>query len=297
MQAFKTLLKREWMQHRYGWLLMGGIPLLLTLLLATFSPIQFEVDHKLPPPEQIAVMFSAGYTFFLMVLIGCALVFQAPGLARRDLQDRSIEFWLSLPNSHTASVGATVLTNVWLLPLMAFGISAAGSAIGALIVIARLHGLGALVHMSWGSVLTMLLVGQARLALGLVLGTLWLSPFLLGTMALSAWLKRWGVVVGAGLLLIGSQILDKAYQMPWLQDQLLSQAEHANWAFLPMMQGQKDFDAGPRDPIVHMLSDFGHWMAQDTALVLGDLATPRFIITLALAAGCFALVVLRRARS
>lgn len=296
MQTFKTLLLREWMQHRFGWLLLGGIPLAIMVPLLTFGSVQMDNDGVLPPPEQVAVMFSGGYSFFLMVLIGVSLAFQAPGLARRDRQDRSIEFWLSLPNSHSASVGATVLMNVWVLPLMAFGLAAAGAVICALIAVSRVHGLGGLAEMSWGSVGSMLLMCQARLALGMVLGTLWLSPFVLGAMALSAWLKRWGVVVGAGVLLIGSQILDKVYHMPWLLNQLVTQFEHAGWAFLPTMQGTFDFDAGPNDPVVRMLSEFTRLIAQDTVLALSDLATPRFIISLALAAACFGLVVLRRAR-
>lgn len=296
MQSFKTLLWREWMQHRFGWLLLGCIPLAIMVPLLTFGSVEMEDHGRLPPPEQVAVMFSGGYSFFLMVLIGGSLVFQAPGLARRDRQDRSIEFWLSLPNSHTASVGATVLMNVWLLPLMAFGLAAAGAAVCALIAVTRVHGVSGLAQMSWGSLVSMLLMGQGRLALGMVLGTLWLAPFILGAMAASAWLKRWGVAALAGVLVIGSQILDKVYHQPWLLEQLGAQFEHAGWAFLPTLQGQQDFDPDQSGPLGHMLADFGHWMAQDTALALGDLATPRFILSLAVAAACFGLMVLRRAR-
>jgi ABC-2 type transport system permease protein len=296
MQTFKTLMLREWMQHRFGWLLLGGIPIAIMVPLMMFGSVQVSDGGELPGPASIAVMFAGGYTFFLMVLIGASMAFQAPGLARRDRQDRSIEFWLSLPNSHSASVGATVLMNVWVLPLMAFGLALLGGAISALIAVFRVHGADGLTQMPWGQLVSMMLMGDARLALGMVLGLLWLSPFVLGAMALSAWLKRWGVAVGAGVLVIGSQILDKVYQMPWLLDQLANQFEHAGWAFLPTLQGTQDFDAGPNDPMIHMLADFSQWMAQDTALALGDLATPRFIVTLALSAACFGLIVLRRAR-
>jgi ABC-2 type transport system permease protein len=296
MQTFKTLMLREWMQHHFGWLLLGAIPLGLMMLMLSFGSVQVGDSHGLPPPEQVAVLFSGGYSFFVMVLIGIMLTFQAPGLARRDREDRSIEFWLSLPNSHGASVGATVLMNIWLLPLMAFGLAAAGAVVCALIAVARVHGLSGLAQMSWGTFGSLLLMGQARLALGMVLGTLWLSPFLLGAMALSAWLKRWGVALGAGVLTIGSQILAHVYHMPWLLEQLVQQFEHAGWAFLPTLQGNQDFDSDQGGPLGMMLADFGHWMAQDTALALGDLATPRFLVTLLLAAACFGLVVLRRAR-
>ncbi len=292
MQTFKTLLLREWMQHRFGWLLLGGIPLAIMVPLMVFGQIQMG-DH-LPPPVVVAVTFAAGYTFFLMVLIGGSAAFQAPGLARRDRQDRSIEFWLSLPTSHSASVGATVLMNLWLLPLMAFGMAVAGSVVSALIAVLRTHGLDGLTQMPWGTLVSMLLMGAGRLAIGMVLGTLWLAPFALAAMAASAWLKRWGVAVLAGVLLIGSQILDKVYHLPWLLTQLVEHLEHAGWAFLPTLQGKMEPDEslGLND----MVTNFGTWMAQDTALTLGDLATPRFVIGLAIAAGCFGLMVLRRAR-
>lgn len=295
MQTFKTLLLREWMQHRFGWLLMGGIPLAIMVPLLSFGTVDMG-DHGMPPPEQVAVMFFAGYTFFLMVLIGASVAFQAPGLARRDRQDRSIEFWLSLPNSHTASVGATVLMNLWLLPLMAFGMVAAGGVVSALIAVLRTHGIDGLTQMPWGTLAAMLLMGAGRSALGMVLGTLWLAPFALGAMAASAWLKRWGVVVVAGVLLIGSQILDKVYHLPWLLTQLEQQLKHAGWAFLPTLQGTVDSNES-LGSLSGVVANFGNWIAHDTALALGDLATPRFIISLAVAAGCFGLMVLRRART
>lgn len=296
MQTFKTLMLREWMQHRFGWLLLGGIPMALMVPLLMFGSVQVGDNGKLPPPEAVAVMFAAGYTFFMMMLIGASMVFQTPGLARRDREDRSIEFWLSLPTSHSSSVGATVLMNVWALPMLAFGLAATGGAICALIAVVRVHGCAGLTQMPWGSLMSMMLMGEGRLALGMVLGIVWLSPFVLGAMALSAWLRRWGVAVGAGVLAIGSQILAHVYHMPWLLDQLAGQFEHAGWAFLPTLQGQQDFDGDANDPMIHMLADFGQWMAQDTSLALGDLATPRFAITVVLAAIGFGLVVLRRAR-
>lgn len=296
MQTFKTLLLREWMQHRFGWLLLAGIPMAIMLPLLSLGTIQVGENGHLPPPLVIAVTFAAGYLAFLMVLIGGSVAIQAPGLARRDRQDRSIEFWLSLPTSHSASVGATVLMNVWLLPLVAFGISAVGAAICALIAVLRVHGADGLLQMSWGTLASLLLMGAARLGLGMVLGTLWLSPFILAAMALSAWLKRWGVAVGAGVLLIGSQVLDKVYHQPWLIEQLAQQMEHAGWALLPTMQGRQDFDLDKSGSVSQLLGDMGHWIAQDTLLALGDLATPRFIVTLMLTAAFFGLMVLRRAR-
>lgn len=292
MQAFKTLLLREWMQHRFGWLLLGAVPLAIMVPLMSFGSIQFG-DGELPGPGLIALSFAAGYTFFMMVLIGGSVVFQAPGLARRDRQDRSIEFWLSLPTGHSASIGATLLMNLWLLPLLALGMALAGGAVSALIAVLRTHGMDGLTGMPWGQVLSVMGLGAARLALGMVLGTLWLSPFLFGAMAASAWLKRWGVAALAAVLGLGGVILAKVYDQTWLIDLLGDQFEHAGWAFLPTLQGTHDFDQAF---ILGDLAGNAQWLLHDAGLALGDLATLRFAATLLVAGGCFALMVLRRAR-
>jgi hypothetical protein len=292
MQTFKTLLLREWMQHRFGWLLLGSIPLAIMVPLLTFGTV--EMGDKAPTPLMVALTFAAGYTFFLMVLIGGSVAFQAPGLARRDRQDRSIEFWLSLPNSHSGSIGATLLMNLWLLPLMALGLAVAGGVVSALIAVLRVHGLDGLTEMPWGTLLPMWLMSAGRTALGMVLGTLWLGPFVIGAMAASAWLKRWGVAAMVAVLGLGGVILAKVYHQTWLIDVLSDQFEHAGWAFMPTLQGAHDFDndLGPLDSV----ASFGHWMLQDTGLAIGDLFTPRFAATLLVIAGCFGLMVLRRAR-
>lgn len=293
MQTFKTLLLREWMQHRFGWLLLGAVPLAVMVPLMIFGTIQLG-DGELPGPGLVAMAFCAGYTFFMMVLIGGSVAFQAPGLARRDRQDRSIEFWLSLPNGHSTSIGATLLMNLWLLPLMALGLAVAGGAVSALIAVLRTRGIDGLAEMPWAQVLSVVVAGTARLALGMVLGSLWLSPFLLGAMAASAWLKRWGVAALAAVLGLGGVVLAKVYHQVWLIELMADQLEHAGWAFLPTLQGQHDFD---ESFVLGDMAGNAQWLLQDAGLALGDLFTLRFAATLAVAAGCFALMVLRRARA
>lgn len=293
MNTFPTLLQREWMQHRFGWLLLGGVPLALMLPLMAFGSIQFGEGGQLPAAGLVALTFAAGYTFFMMVLIGGSVVFQAPGLARRDRQDRSIEFWLSLPNGHAASIGATLLMNLWLLPLLALGLAVAGGLLSGLIAVLRMYGVAGLGGLPWAEVLAVLGVGAGRLALGMVLGTLWLTPFLLGGMAASAWLKRWGVAALAAVLGLGGVILAKAYGQTWLIDLMADQLEHAGWAFLPTLQGTHDFDEAF---VLHDLAGNVQWLLHDAGLALADLFSLRFAATLAVAGGCFALMVWRRAR-
>ncbi|HEV8690541.1 MAG TPA: hypothetical protein VGQ91_09625 [Ideonella sp.] len=286
MNTFKTLLLREWMQHRFGWLLLGSVPLAIMIPLMSFGTVQFG-DAALPGPGLVALMIAAGYTYFLLVLAGGAIAIQAPGLARRDRQDRSIEFWTSLPIGHTASVGATALMHLLLMPLLVLGMAAVGAVIAGLIAVVRVHGAGGLAAMPWGAVAAVGLAGLARLALGVVLGVLWLSPLLLGAMAASAWLKRWGVPLLGAVLGLGGLLLDKAYDQPFVFDTLSALFEHFARAF------------GPRD--VHIsastpLFDIASWIWSDAAGALRDLATPMFPAALAVAAACFALIVWRRAR-
>lgn len=293
MSTFPTLLRREWLQHRLGWWLLGAAPLAVMVPLMLFGTI--HMDHDGPSsPELVALTIAAGYTFFVLMLIGAAVVIQAPGLARRDRQDRSIEFWLSLPVGHVPSLGATLLMHWVLLPLLALGLAAAGAVLAGLIAVVRLHGFDGLAQLHAPALLALWLAVSARLALGLVLVAAWMSPFLLAGMAASAWLKRWGVPLLGGCVVILSFVLAHAYGQPWLRDQLAQHLQHAGWALLPTHQGHSGLDqiALPAQGV----PELGRWLWEDTVLALTDLASLRFVAGLAVAAGGFALLVWRRQR-
>lgn len=293
MKTFKTLLLREWMQHHFGWLLLGCVPLLIMVPLMIFG--QIELGAEVPPPGLIALGFAAGYTGFLMALAGLVVGFQAPGLARRDQQDRSIEFWVSLPAGHVQSVGATVLMNLLLMPLMLLGLAVVGGVLAGMLAVLRVHGLAGWGALPWGTLLTVFLAGVPRLALGLVLGMLWLSPLLMLGMAASAWLKRWGVPVLAAVIGLGGLFLREAYDQPWLLDGVAELFTHFGWAVVPTGLGTMDFEGSPWP--AGNLAQFGAWIWKDTQLVLGDLASPLFAVALVVAAIGFGLVVLRRMKT
>jgi len=287
MQTFKTLLLREWMQHRFGWLLLGSVPFLIMVPLMSFGTIEFNGSPPPPAPGMVALIIAFGYIFFLLVLAGGAVAIQAPGLARRDRQDRSIEFWLSLPVGHAEATGATVLMHLFVMPLLLLVLAAAGSPVAGLIAEARVHGVGALAEIPWGVVGTVFLAGIARLAMGIVLGVLWLSPLLLGAMAASAWLKRWGVPVLAAVLGLGGLLLDKGYDQPIVFDLIGGLFRNAARAVAPMVLDN-------RSGVV--LAELPGLLGQDAMDVLGDLANPLFAGGLLVAAACFALLVWRRHR-
>jgi hypothetical protein len=287
MQTFQTLLKREWMQHRFGWLLLGGVPFAIMVPLMLFGTIDFG-HGSAPPPGMVSLIVAMGYVFFLLVLAGGAVAIQAPGLARRDWQDRSIEFWQSLPISHTQAVGATVLMNLLVMPLLLLGLAAVGSPVAGLIAEARVQGAGALGQVPWAAVATVFVAGIARLALGIVLAALWLSPLLLGAMAASAWLKRWGVPALAAVLGVGGVVLAKAYDQPIVLDTISRIFDNAARSVAPIA-----FD----DKTMPGLGQLPGMLGRDALDALAALGQPLFFGGLVVAAACFGLLVLRRTRA
>lgn len=292
MQTFKTLLLREWMQHGRGWLILTLAPLAVLLLALVFGQVQMgPSDHA----AGVLLMAAFGYTLLLVLLAGLAVMFQSPGLARRDRQDRSIEFWLSLPTGHWVSIAAVVLAHFWLLPLMALALGLGGALLIAPLVVVRGFGVDALLHLPWSELLPALLAGSLRLAVGLVLAMAWFAPLLLLAMAASAWLKRWGVPVVAAVLGIGALLLDRLYGLPQLQQAIAGLAENGMAALIPGLgDGPMVFDgdslmAGPFDALPG-------WLMHDLGRAIQELASPAFAGALVVSGLCCWLLVLRRER-
>ena len=302
MMRFQTLLLREWMQHHRGWLILMLAPITIGALVLAFGNvnINLEVDGQrkgLPPDATVlALMAMAATTLGTLVVSWLTMALQLPGLARRDQQDRSIEFWLSLPTGHAQSLGATLLMHLLLMPWLALLLGAAGGQVIAMLLVSKAQGLAAWICLPWASVLLGMAALTLRLALGAALAMLWLSPLLLGAMAASAWLKRWGLpaligtVVGVGL------VADKGYGTTLVWDtlqQLGQQAAHALLAGGGKMGGLH-LDADSDVPAA--LGRLPQWAWYDALAALQALGSGLLIGAVAVAAGCFALLVLRRQR-
>jgi len=294
MQTFQTLLKREWMQHRLGWLLLGGVPFAIMVPLMSFGSIQF--GDTAPPPGMAALIIAMGYIFFLLVLAGGAVAIQTPGLARRDRQDRSIEFWLSLPVGHTQAVGATVLMHLLAMPLLMLGLAAIGSPVAGLIAEARVNGVASLAQVPWTLVAAIFVAGIARLALGVVLAMLWLSPLLLGAMAASAWLKRWGVPALGAALAGGHVALSGFYGITVIGDTLRELWVNALYSIV--------HDGHPAEFKFRNSHElFSQWpvtpgqLLEGAQISLSNLAQPLFAFAVVMAVASFVLLVLRRSRA
>ena len=294
MSPFNTLLQREWMQHHRGWLiLMLVLPaVFLLLLFSTFS----HVDVGAMRPVELMLASSLAATLAVVGVTAVSIAIQTSGLARRDRQDRSIEFWLSLPTSHSASIGATLLMHLLLVPLLALAVGAVCSQVIAFALVTKVFGVAAWLDLPWGMLLVTGAAALLRLAVGVVLAVLWLSPLLLLAMVASAWLKRWGVPILAIVLAVGHGVLSAGYGFTGVGDTLHALTGNATLAVIhgePMRANGDGSFAGT----VAWLGDAPHWFLLDGMAALRDTLKPLFLGALAVSAACFGLLVLRRGRS
>jgi hypothetical protein len=280
-----TLLLREWMQHKRGWLIAAFAPPLLFLAILPFGNVQGLPDKHRELLTLAILLISTVAVFGICLLVA---LFQLPGLARRDTQDRSIEFWLSLPGRPSESVAATVLAHAWLAPLggaivgMLFGLPIAMSVLG------RQDGFEAITAVNWGEVITAATPLLLRAFAGTLPLLLWLAPLIFVLMAASAWLKRLGVP----LVLVGTMVtvlvLDKVYAIEWPQHAIASWNKQINTSLLHNANGLKDALKGDLN--------LWNWAAHDFAQTMGELVSLEFAGWTLLAAAGFALVVMKRAR-
>ena len=283
-----TLLLREWMQHQRGWLIAALAPplLFLALMLIPKATVQGLPSEHLELTAMTVMAISAVVVYGICLLVG---MFQLPGLARRDVQDRSIEFWLSLPGRPSESVGATVLAHAWLAPLGGLLIGAVLGLPIAMAVLAKQQGLSAVWSVAWGPVLALALPLLLRAVAGSLLMLLWLAPAILTLMAASAWLKRLGVPV----VLVGGTaavaILHKVYDIDWPLWALQGLNERISLALIDN-----------KEALMETLQSDGStwlWMAQDLGRAVSALASLQFLGWAVVSAAAFTLVVMKRARA
>ena len=290
---FQTLLLREWMQHKRGWLITLFLPIGLFLVLLPFGQVDGNPDG---PPLEVALAMMAFTSLGVFSIAWISAMFQLPGLARRDVQDRSIEFWLSLPASHAESVAAPLLAHGLLVPIAGLLVGACFGPLVAAGLMVKLAGFSAFAAVPWGTALAAVVPVVLRGLLGVVLMSLWLAPLLLITMVASAWLKRWGIPAVALVVGVGGLVLDKVYGLTIVWDLLNAQTTGASAAFVadPDTLGRQvqTLAHQPKLPL-----EVAAMAWHDGLRALQDLASPHFIGGLIVAAACFALLVYKRSQS
>lgn len=293
---FQTLLHREWMQHHRGWLLSMLILPVLFLLVLPFSSSSITPESEHIGSTQLALAAASITIVAVFAANWIVMALQLPGLPRRDTQDRSIEFWLSLPGTHLESVSAPLLTHAILVPTLAVLVGASVSLPMALAVVVKQSGWMAAAAVNWGAVLTLALAISARMALGIVLFSLWLAPIYLIFMVASAWLKRWGIPATIAAWIILGNVLEKIYNNPIVWRLTSAQFEGAGHALLI---------AQDRDP-QHLITGAGQqgyasnawsWLVQDSMDALSQLASMHLIGGLLIAALGMGLLIVHRQRA
>ena len=295
MSRFNTLLQREWMQHHRGWLALMFVPPLLLLSIVPFGSVEIgpgELGHMPALGLMLVTMFAVPAVVLGITVV--ALLFQTPGLARRDRQDRSIEFWLSLPVSHAASVCAPVLMHLVLVPLLALVVGAAFSYVLGGALVWKGFGAAAAFGLPWGALVGVGMAGLARGLLGLLLACFWLMPLLLATMAASAWLKRWGTPVLVLALSIGHKLLATLYGITVIGGTIVDLGSNAR---LALIHGRPPSPQGGADMLQAWLGVAPRWFFDDGLMALRDLGQPLAVFALAASALCFGLLLLRRSRN
>ena len=287
---FSTLLLREWMQHKRGWLVTLLVPPLLFLVTLPFGDVNGMPMDK---PVFIGLIGVLATSILLFMISMTSAVFQLPSLARRDVQDRSIEFWLSLPASHTESIASTILAHIVLVPLAIGGIAYGFGYLAAAAMAVKAGGFSALAAIPWGSVVSYSLPILMRLAFGVLLALLWAAPLMMIVMNASAWLKRWGIPALAATCVVTMAIMPKLYGITLFRD--LFQSQMHGIAHAVISSGQtfehhgKAFELGEA-------AQFASWAWSDALGSLQALADPQFIGGLVIAAIGFYGLILRRRR-
>ncbi len=288
---FSALLQREWMQHKIGWLVTLLAPPVLFLLILPFGHVDGVPEHM---PVIVAMMGVIACMMGVLTICLISATFQLPSLARRDVQDRSIEFWLSLPASHSESIGATLLAHIVLMPLVA---AVAGFGWGYIVASAlalKVGGVSTWMGIPWGSVVSLSLPLLLRVVYGFVLALLWLAPLVMIVMNASAWLKRWGIpalAVGCLLVLV---ILPKAYGIDTFNELLNHQWVGAMQAVITNPQA---LGIG-KEQLQHVEElSTAAWALPDALAATKALASANLIGGLVLAGAGFALLVFRRSRA
>lgn len=305
-QAFRSLLLREWMQHQRGWLVLMALPTLLMAGLSLFDGqgIDVRVGNKaahlgllsaLPPLLQ-TLGWTVATTGLALLLVVLTMLFQLPGLARRDQQDHSLAFWCALPISHAHAVGATLLMHLLLLPALALAAALLGAQLVAMLAIGLHHGLLPWLQQPWLPLLAALLLALVRVWLGLMLAVLWLSPLLLLTMAAAAWLKRWAMPVVTAVSLLGVYWLDNRLPLPLVGPAFHRMGTEALYALVvpDLFDGPNGLNHGDLAQTIDMLPGA---LLRDGLRVLDSAASPAFVLALAGGALGFALLVWRRQRA
>ena len=198
MNAFMTLLKREWLEARapFFWFQIGALVLfalvgLLALMIGGFA--EFEVHMQSDGVSPITHLFINEWSaqdwqermlvfrnlatapFYLIYVI--AALFMLLGALYDERKDRSVLFWKSLPVTDLQTVLAKLVTAAWIAPMVLIVCAVLAQILGliGLSLFVWRGELGDVSLLWWNSGV---LMGAFQLALGFLIQGLWVLPIL-----------------------------------------------------------------------------------------------------------------------
>jgi ABC-2 type transport system permease protein len=295
----RTLLLREWMQHRFGWTMMILVPFAIAVLAIPVSSFQTAdmASGEGPPPEALPIIAALagvlGTASVMLVIATVASLFFAVDSPRRDHRDRSVEFWMSLPVPHSASLGLPLALHLLVVPAAAMMIGwVLGHAI-ALLVAMRLGVLAEWAALPWGSLLPATLAITARMASGMVLAALWFAPILMLAVLAYALLKLWGEIALVAALVVAT-IAEQRFGIRTIGAWFEAMGQGVVSAF--PLGGSEGSSITP-ETLPEDLVRMPGLLALDFLRSLGDLASPTFLGGLVVAGALFAALVVWRQRA
>ena len=295
MKNTLALMQREWLQYRFAWTVMAVVPTLLALLLLNFGDIQLSAEERGPHlPVALTVVSLVGGMGLHLLILWIVAGFIAASVARRDHADRSVAFWLSLPTGHGESLAVPLLVHVLLAPLAALAVGLVGGLLASGVLVSRVEGSAAWFSLPWGAMGIAALSMALRLAVGVVLAALWLAPLWLLAVTLSAWFSRWGLVILALVLGVGSSALSAGFGITWPATWLKTMFSEAWNAIAFSGPEALDLESGAEWP--NALSVIPTLAWQDVSRSVAQLASPVLLAGLLLAAACFVMLVQWRQR-
>ena len=298
MKKVFPLMQREWMQHRFGWAWLALLPLALALFAVGFAQIEFSGEAAERVGEALPALLTlgsiVGSTFVVFMILSITSLMVVVSLARSDQPDRSIEFWLSLPVSHSQSLAVPLLVHLLLAPAVALLVGLLGGYVISLVLVGRFVGIAAWLSLPWMEMIIATSMVAARLLAGLPLAVLWLLPLVLLFVLASAVFKRWGVPVVALGLGLGAALLDRLLGQPWLSETVGTIGLNAATSLISARG--KGFRIGHGQDVYEALQGLPAWAMSDFAAALHNLASPVFVGGLVFSALCFAGLVLWRQR-
>lgn len=290
MNTFLTLIRREWMQHRFGWTLLAAVPLGLALLGLSIGEIEMDIEHadRIGPafPTLLATISLMAGTVVTFVILSATSLILITGLARRDHGDRSVEFWLSLPTSHTASLSAPLVTHLLLVPAAALVVGLCAGWLVSVVLVTRLASFGAWLAMPWADLAAAGLSLVLRLMAGLPLAVLWAAPLLLAAVLANAYLKRWGLPALLLGLTMAGLLLDR-----WLGEGSTAHTIGAvlrNAALSLVAASPQTMNGETPGEIYGGLKQVPGWALADFGVALRQLASPLFAGCMLTSAALFA---------